>query len=121
VAKALGGVDPLASFGGTSEGEEGEMRVWKESRGLWLVVTVALVFAAAAGAKVGRMYAVKVGDSVAIAVSTCKAVRLRGGVGWRCNTGGDYRGKWGVTINASRITVIRYTGFNRYVTVLAKT
>ena len=85
-----------------------------------LTLLVAVPIATAAG-KV-RTYYLKRGDAAAVegSDSLCTVVRLPKANGFRCKVGGDYRAKYGVTINSYEVTVTQYTAFDRFKVILKR-
>jgi hypothetical protein len=82
-----------------------------------MVIGLVIGTAATAMASTTRTAYLKRGDSaVTFGYATSCTVRLLRGRanGFVCNVGGDYRAKYGVTINESEVTLTQYTGFNRY-------
>jgi hypothetical protein len=87
-----------------------------------LATLVVAVPVTATAAVTARTYYLNVGDGAVPGhnATVCTVVRIQGEAGFRCKVGGDYRGRWGVTINTREVALMEYTGFSRFKVVLRK-
>lgn len=88
------------------------------------IVVGAVVATAGTGyATTTRTAYLKRGDTaVTLGYATgCTVRRLAGRAnGFVCNVGGDYRGRYGVTINEAEVAITQYTTFDRYRVIARK-
>ena len=87
------------------------------------LLVAASIVVGSASAAITRTYYLNFGDTAATNGGDvqCKAILKNnhvspgpGSSGFRCYTGGDYRGTYGFILTSYKVSFIRYTGMNTY-------